>query len=94
VPAQQKAAGAAFAVKRGDARVSDLAEASRSMHDSITEDEREDLASAKRRDLPERKGGQVTATGQAPASVPHAAPPVPRGSGRRRSRPPGRCREA
>ena len=54
--AQQKAAGAALAAKRGETKVSDLADASRSMYDSMTEAELEDLASTGRKDLPEKKG--------------------------------------
>lgn len=52
---QQKAAGAALAAKRGDAKKSDLKGASRSMVDSMTEAELEELASTKRKNLPEKK---------------------------------------
>lgn len=51
--AQQKAAGAALAAKRGETNKSDLQGASREMVDSMSEDELEDLASTKRSDLPE-----------------------------------------
>ncbi len=51
--AQQKAAGAALAAKRGEQSRSDLVGASREMFDSMTEDELEDLASTPRDDLPE-----------------------------------------
>jgi hypothetical protein len=51
--AQQKAAGAALAAKRGETDTSDLQGASREMFDSMSEDELEDLASTKRSDLPE-----------------------------------------
>lgn len=51
--AQQKAAGAALAAKRGDAKVYDLKGASRSMEKSMTEKELEELASTKRGDKPE-----------------------------------------
>ncbi|MEQ8507811.1 MAG: DUF3008 family protein [Rhodospirillaceae bacterium] len=52
--AQQKAAGAALAVKRGDAPKSSLKGASKEMYKSMTEEELEDLASTKRDDLPEK----------------------------------------
>lgn len=51
--AQQKAAGAALAAKRGEADPSELKDAAREMYDSMTEDELEDFASTKRKDLPE-----------------------------------------
>ena len=51
--AQQKAAGAALAAKRGETKVSDLRGASKEMYDSMTEAELDDLASTKREDLPE-----------------------------------------
>lgn len=50
--AQQKAAGAALAAKRGDAKVADLKGASRSMEKSMSEKELEDLASTKRKGKP------------------------------------------
>jgi hypothetical protein len=53
--AQQKAAGAALAAKRGDMKKSELRGASRAMEKSMTEGELEDLAQAKRKKLPERK---------------------------------------
>lgn len=52
--AQQRAAGAALAAKRGEARVSDLQGASREMYDTMTEDELEDFAATKTDDLPDR----------------------------------------
>ncbi len=52
---QQKAAGAALAAKRGESKKSDLKGASRSMVESMTEKELEDLAGTKRSHLPERK---------------------------------------
>lgn len=52
--AQQRAAGAALAAKRGEAAVSDLQGASREMHDTMTEAELEEMASTPRDDLPER----------------------------------------
>ncbi|MBA4354211.1 MAG: DUF3008 domain-containing protein [Novosphingobium sp.] len=51
--AQQKAAGAALSAKRGETPVSKLVEPSRSMAKSMTEAELEDLASTKRKGLPE-----------------------------------------
>lgn len=53
--AQQKAAGAALAAKRGDAPRTSLKGASRQMAQSMTEKELEDLASTRRSSLPERK---------------------------------------
>lgn len=50
--AQQMAAGAALAAKRGDIRKQDLKGASRSMVDSMTEQELEELASTKRKGKP------------------------------------------
>jgi hypothetical protein len=55
--AQQKAAGAALSAKRGDAKVSDLQGASRSMYDSMSEAELEEMASTDRGDLPDKKSG-------------------------------------
>ncbi|MHA7972017.1 DUF3008 family protein [Rhizobium sp. CAU 1783] len=51
--AQQKAAGAALAVKRGETGKSALKGASKEMHDSMTEKELEELASTKRKGKPE-----------------------------------------
>jgi hypothetical protein len=50
--AQQKAAGAALAAKRGDQKVSRLKGASRSMEKSMSEKELEDMASTKRKGKP------------------------------------------
>jgi hypothetical protein len=52
---QQMAAGAALAAKRGEAPRSRLKGASKSMAASMSEKELRDLASARRKDLPERK---------------------------------------
>lgn len=52
--AQQKAAGAALAAKRGKRSKSSLKGASRSMADSMSEKELHDLASSKRKGKPER----------------------------------------
>jgi hypothetical protein len=54
--AQQKAAGAALSVKRGDAEKSDLQGASRHMEKSMTEAELDDLASTPRKGKPEHAG--------------------------------------
>ena len=51
--AQQKAAGAALAAKRGDQKVSELKGASKSMYKSMTEEQLEDFASTKRKGKPE-----------------------------------------
>lgn len=51
--AQQKAAGAALAVKRGDAKKSDLKGASRGMAESMTEKELEKMAGTSRKGKPE-----------------------------------------
>lgn len=54
--AQQKAAGAALAAKRGEQKVSELKGASKSMYESMTEKELEDMASTSRQGKPEHKG--------------------------------------
>lgn len=51
--AQQKAAGAALAVKRGDIKKSELNGASKSTEKSMTEKELDELASTKRKGKPE-----------------------------------------
>ncbi len=51
--AQQRAAGAALSAKRGETSPDDLQGAARSMFDSMTEDELEELASTKLDGLPE-----------------------------------------
>lgn len=51
--AQQKAAGAALAAKRGDIGKDELKGASREMEKSMTEKELEELASTKRKGKPE-----------------------------------------
>jgi hypothetical protein len=53
--AQQKAAGAALAAKRGETKVSSLKGASKQMYDSMTEKELEDFASTDRKGLPDKK---------------------------------------
>lgn len=56
--AQQKAAGAALAAKRGDLKKSELKGASRDMEKSMTEGELEELAETKHKKLPERKAAK------------------------------------
>ncbi|MPQ92486.1 MULTISPECIES: DUF3008 family protein [unclassified Thioclava] len=53
--AQQKAAGAALAAKRGEAKVGDLQGASKEMYDTMSESELDEMASTKREDLPDSK---------------------------------------
>lgn len=59
--AQQKAAGAALAAKRGEASPKKLRGASRSMASSMSETELEKLASTKRKNLPGHAGGKKSA---------------------------------
>ena len=47
---------AALAAKRGEQKKSDLVGASKDMYESMTEDELEELASTKRKSLPEKAG--------------------------------------
>ena len=54
--AQQKAAGAALAAKRGEQKVSELKGASKSMYESMTEEQLEEFASSKRKGKPEHVG--------------------------------------
>jgi hypothetical protein len=54
--AQQKAAGAALAAKRGEQKVSELKGASRGMYKSMSEKQLEEFAETKRKGLPEKKG--------------------------------------
>jgi hypothetical protein len=51
--AQQKAAGAALAAKRGDQKKSDLKGPAQSMYESMSEKQLDDLASTKRKGKPE-----------------------------------------
>lgn len=53
--AQQKAAGAALSAKRGDTNVSELQGASKSMYQSMSEKELDEMASTKRKGKPEHK---------------------------------------
>ncbi len=54
--AQQQAAGAALAAKRGEAKKSELKGAAREMYESMTEKQLEDFAETKHTGLPEKKG--------------------------------------
>jgi hypothetical protein len=51
--AQQKAAGAALAAKRGETPVSQLKGASKSMYDSMSEHQLDEFASTRRKGKPE-----------------------------------------
>ena len=51
--AQQKAAGAALAAKRGEEKVSNLKGASKSMYESMSEGQLDEFASTKRKGKPE-----------------------------------------
>jgi hypothetical protein len=51
--AQQKAAGAALAAKRGEQKVGSLKEASRSMEKSMSEEELHAMATSKRKGKPQ-----------------------------------------
>ena len=51
--AQQKAAGAALSAKRGDTPVSELKGASKSMYESMSEQQLEEFASTKRKGKPQ-----------------------------------------
>ncbi len=53
--AQQKAAGAALAAKRGDQKVGDLGGASKSMYKSMSEPELKKMASTSRKGKPEHR---------------------------------------
>ena len=55
--AQQKAAGAALSAKRGETKVGALKGASKSMYESMSEKELDELASTKRKGKPEHKSG-------------------------------------
>lgn len=50
---QQKAAGAALSAKRGETKVSDLGGAAKSMYDSMSERELEEMAGSGRKGKPE-----------------------------------------
>jgi hypothetical protein len=50
---QQKSAGAALAAKRGETKKSELKGASRSMYESMNEEQLRDMAATKRKGKPE-----------------------------------------
>ncbi len=52
---QQKAAGAALAAKRGETKVGELQGASKSMYESMSESELEEMASAERKGKAEHR---------------------------------------
>lgn len=54
--AQQKAAGAALAAKRGEQPKSSLKGASRDMYESMSEEQLDELASTQRKGKPEHVG--------------------------------------
>lgn len=56
--AQQKAAGAALAAKRGELRKKDLQGASRDMYESMSESQLEEMAETSRKDKPEHQSGE------------------------------------
>lgn len=53
--AQQRAAGAALAAKRGEIKKSELVGASKQMFESMSEKELEEFAETKRKGLPDKK---------------------------------------
>lgn len=53
--AQQMAAGIALSAKRGETKVGDLKEPAKSMYDSMSEKELEDMAATPRKDKPKHK---------------------------------------
>lgn len=54
--AQQQAAGAALSAKRGERKKESLKGPSKSMYESMSEEQLDELASAERKNLPKRKG--------------------------------------
>jgi hypothetical protein len=55
--AQQMAAGAALAAKRGEMKVSELKGASKEMYESMSERQLEEFAETERKGLPRKKSG-------------------------------------
>jgi hypothetical protein len=53
--AQQKAAGIALSAKRGETKKSDLKGPSKSMHESMSEDQLKEMASGARKGKPEHR---------------------------------------
>lgn len=68
--AQQKAAGAALAAKRGETSKGSLKGASRDMYDSMSENQLEEFAETKRKGLPNRKGPSPSKAKTRSASAP------------------------
>jgi hypothetical protein len=56
--AQQKAAGAALAAKRGEVERRELKGAARAMYQSMTEDQLREMAATKRKGKPEHVSGR------------------------------------
>jgi hypothetical protein len=56
--AQQMAAGVALAAKRGEVKVSSLKGASKSMYESMSEQQLEEFAETSRKGLPEHKSAK------------------------------------
>jgi len=83
--AQQKAAGAALAAKRGDKNKSELKGASKSTEESMSEKELHDMASTQRKGKPEHKS--KTGAGRRPPR--DQATRFRRSTGRRTSSPGG-----
>ncbi len=55
--AQQKAAGAALAAKRGETKVSDLQGPAREMYEAMSENELDEMAATPRKGKPEHESG-------------------------------------
>lgn len=55
---QQMAAGAALSAKKGEREKSSLKGASRSMYESMSKDDLEEMAGTKRKNLPRKKNGE------------------------------------
>ncbi|MFP3647284.1 DUF3008 family protein [Paraburkholderia sp. SIMBA_054] len=55
--AQQMAAGVALAAKKGEKPVAELKGAAKSMYESMTEEQLEELASTSQKDKPTHKSG-------------------------------------
>lgn len=51
---QQQAAGVALSAKRGEKKVSELSGSAKSMYESMSESQLEEMASASRKDKPKR----------------------------------------
>ena len=55
---QQMAGGAALSAKKGEREKSSLKGASRSMYESMSKDDLEEMAGTKRKNLPRKKNGE------------------------------------